>query len=70
MKTYGDMNLDELIHLCSQKGFDLDDLVHDVKSEEASSINNRGLSSQIEFLKESFSLHHLKVLLMDLLNQE
>jgi len=33
---------------------DLDDLVHDAKSEEASDINNQGIESQVQYLVDSW----------------
>ena len=34
----------------------LDGLVHDCKSQEASSLNNAGTTSQLQYLKENFGL--------------
>ena len=38
------------VHLFLGLGHELDELVHDVKSQEASDINNNGKRSQVDFL--------------------
>jgi hypothetical protein len=39
---------------------DLDELVHDIKSKEASQINNGGLERQVQFLLECMEIEELK----------
>jgi len=48
-----DVDSNEAIH-------DIDDLVHDLKSNEASNINNAGLSSQLKYLLETLGLEQAK----------
>ena len=45
---------------------DLDDLVHDVCSRQASEVNNGGLGSQVRFLAETYGTGHARSLLGDL----
>jgi hypothetical protein len=45
---------------------DLDDLVHDVYSKQASEVNNGGLDSQVRFLIESYGTGGTRSLLSDL----
>jgi len=41
--------------------FNLDDLIHEVKSKEASNLNNRGITAQLEYLQRAgFSLKEIK----------
>jgi len=49
--------------------FDLDELVHDAYSRQASQTNNDGLEAQIKFLAESYGTGHARSLLSDLLPQ-
>ncbi len=45
---------------------DLDDLVHDAKSQEASSINNEGVEAQVRFLLETgYTLETLRAALKE-----
>jgi len=48
---------------------DLDDLVHDAYSKQASETNNDGLGSQVKFLIESYGTEGARSLLSDLLPQ-
>ena len=45
---------------------DLDDLVHDACSRQASEVNNGGLGSQVRFLAETYGTGHARSLLGDL----
>jgi hypothetical protein len=45
---------------------DLDDLVHDAYSRQASEVNNGGLDSQVRFLIESYGTGGARSLLSDL----
>ena len=49
--------------------YDLDDLVHDAYSKQASETNNDGLEAQVRFLVESYGARHARSLLTDLLPQ-
>ncbi len=60
------MNRETLLHLAETGSLDqdaLDDLVYEVKSAEASSINNSGQDSQVEFLLEAMTLEEVLSLL-------
>lgn len=49
-------DLKELLRLVEAAGIteeDLDELVHELKSEEAAEINNRGLEAQLEYILEA-----------------
>lgn len=45
---------------------DVDDLVHDACSRQASEVNNGGLDAQVRFLAETYGTRHARFLLSDL----
>ena len=47
---------------------DLDDLVHDAKSNEASAINNQGVAEQIDYLVEAIGIADLEKRIRELAN--
>lgn len=52
----------ELVAELESRGVDpssLDEMVHEAKSREASSINNQGLEAQIEYLVECYGIEHV-----------
>jgi hypothetical protein len=61
--------LKELISLATTKGEGcLDELVHDLKSSEASSINNSGVQDQVDYIVESYGLENALTRIKEALN--
>jgi len=49
---------------------DLDDIVHEIKSGEAASINNQGIDVQLEYIEESLGKEETAKLLKGLIEGE